>query len=155
MATFRRTVLILMFIVLPSTTIAQGVLDFRTAVTRLIIHSDVKTVYAENIFGTILHRLCMKCDANPAYVASLMISMHKAVKEKGFDRKFIPVVMNYNRIVGSVDRIYAERGIAIEKRSEFCKTLAAMYMTVRPVTKTSAAATENIIEAYMVLLGKK
>jgi len=161
MSTFRRTVLIVFLIVLPSTTIAQpsataawSDLDLRTAVNGLIIHSDAKAGYAVKIFGTVLARLCKLCDASPAYVASLLISMHKDVKEKGFDRKFVPVVMNYNKIVGSVDRIYAERGIAIENRSELCKTLAAMYMTVRPETKTADGAAEDIIDAYTAFLGK-
>ena len=169
MATFRCTVLILIFIILPSETIAQTPataeqpsttvdyddLDVQAAVTGLIIHSDLKTDYAEKIFETVLPKLCMACDAKPAYVAMLMISMHKAVKAAGVDKKFIPAVMNYSRIVGTVDRMYAERGLAIEKRTEFCSTLVSKYITVRPETETSAAAADDIIEAYKAFLDKK
>lgn len=161
MATFRRTVMILVFIILPSMAIAQPSttvdydnLDVQAAVTGLIIHSDVKTVFAEKVFEVALRRLCVLCDAKPAYVASLMISMHKAVKEKGFDKKFIPVVLNYNRIVGAVESTYLKREIEIESRSELCKTLAAMYMTVRPETRTAADAATDIIDGYSVFLGK-
>ena len=138
----------------PPEAAAQDNLNVQTAITGLIIHSDVKTNFAEKAFEVALRRLCRLCDAKPAYVASLMISMHKAVKEKGHDPKFIPVVMNYNRIVGAVEEIYRQRQVAIEDRSELCKKLAAMYMTVRPETKTAADAATDIIDAYMVFLGK-
>ncbi|MDE2848187.1 MAG: hypothetical protein OXO51_15905 [Gemmatimonadota bacterium] len=154
MAKFRRTVLVFSLIILPSTAVAQDDLDLRTAVTVLIIHSDVKTAFAEKAFEVALRRLCVLCDAKPAYVASLLISMHKDVREKGLDKKFIPVVMNYNRIVGTVESTYLKRKLPIESRSELCKTLAAMYMTVRPETRTSAEAVEDIIEGYAVFLGK-
>lgn len=148
---------VLLCIILPSTTVAQDhpEADLQTAVTGLIIHSDVKTAFAEKAFEVALRRLCVLCDANPTYMASLMISMHKAVKGKGFDRKFIPVVMNYNRIVGTVDRIYAERGRAIERRTELCTTLAGKYITVRPETETAEAAASDIIDGYSAFLGKK
>lgn len=137
----------------PDTASGFAAVDVLTAVTRLIIHSDVKTSFAEKIFGAVVPRLCRLCDAKPAFVASVLISTHKEVREKGLDRKFIPVVMNYNRIVGIVEGIYNERGITIERRSEFCKTLAAMYMTLRPQAPSAAAAVTDIIDAYTVFLG--
>jgi len=51
--------------------------------------------------------------------------------------------------------MHAERGLTIEKRTEFCSTLVSKYITVRPETKTSAAAAEDIIEGYKVFLDKK
>lgn len=53
MAKYRHALIILFIMALPATTAAQPSetdLDLQTAVTGLIIHSDVKTVFAEKAF---------------------------------------------------------------------------------------------------------